>query len=99
MKKPRKVKLFGYKIKVKWRRCPEEAEAPYNGRHLSHKRLIWVDKSCKGLGESLQHEVVHHISGQLGLKLGEEQVQALGTGLTEFIRLNPKVVRFIQESE
>jgi len=101
MKKPRKIKLFGYEIRVRWWATPPDdlSDATFCGRHSSQQRLIWVDESGKGVGECLQHELFHHMSGQLGLKLTEEQIQALGTAQTEFMRLNPEVVKFIQKSK
>lgn len=99
MKKPRKIKLFGYELSVKWDGAVPESDPKYMGRSYSHWHEIWCDKTAKGRGQTLLHETLHHISNRLELGFEEKSIEPLATALAEFIRLNPKVVRFIQESE
>ena len=99
MKKPNKIKLFGYGIRVKWDGAVPESDPRYMGRNYSYYHEIWCDEATAGQGQNLLHEILHHISNRLEIKLEDEHIEPLATALTEFIRLNPKVIRFIQESK
>ena len=99
MKKPHRIKLFGYEIKISWSEPPAQANAVYQGRNYSWLHEIWCDGGCRGKGQNLLHELLHHISNSLEMGLEDKQIEPLSTALTEFIRLNPKTVQFIQKSK
>lgn len=95
MKVPKKFVLFGFGFGIRWGKSDPEADSSSAGRCVSSSGYIWVDENNSTKSEVLLHEVIHLINNRLHLDLKEKQVCSLGTALTEFIRLNPKVITYI----
>jgi hypothetical protein len=109
--RPERVKLAGIVLDVAYinGETPEYAElrkeaTKITGRiHLDRQRMAIDEATGPDIQkETVIHEVCHGILQLAGHDPDDERealVQALGTGLLQFIRDNPHVIRWLEEAE
>lgn len=49
--------------------------------------------------ETLLHELIHAVGGEMGLNISERTVRGLAIGLFQVLRDNPKLIRMIKVRE
>jgi len=100
--KPEKLKLGAHEWKILWEEPPEELLEEYDvdkasGLYHDPYGVIYVSPECSLQRQkvTLLHEAIHAIALCHGLSLKEIEVEALGNALYDFIRQNPKIIKWV----
>ena len=57
------------------------------------------DLAQQQLTETLLHEIIHAVDGEMNTKMKESQVRYLAIGLFQVLRDNPRLIRMIKTGE
>ena len=93
---PKIIDIIGHDIEVFVDDLVLDGEFNQNmGLAYFNQEKIQIAKNCHGveisednIGETFLHEIIHLVSGKMGIKLSERQVTGLGTGLYQVLKTN-----------
>lgn len=90
---PKSVKIGPHTIKIVY----EKTKKDYIGIYIADDNLIALRKKMplSKLKETLLHEIMHSFDENYLMKLGEERVNNLALYIYQFIKENPKIVRWL----
>jgi len=103
MKLPATIYLGHRKLKVKEISSKIADKDGVYGDFDSAKDIIRIDKTLKSPKKlnTLIHEIVHaildHFNAELKLKDEEKVCEVLGSGLTDLLFQNPKLIKYIND--
>lgn len=91
------VDVLGKKFSVVWKRPARDAV----GQCKTDLCKIFVDPDigADSQRDTLLHEVVHAIDHDMDTGMRERQVKLLATGLFQFLRANPEIIRWMCERD
>jgi hypothetical protein len=89
--------IFGKRYRVEWK----PASGKDSGECFNDKCLILVNPEIhpEQQRDTLLHEVCHAIDIEMDTGMRERQIRLLATGLLQFMRSNPEVIRWLCETD
>lgn len=89
MKIPNSLRIDGESWVIK--KVKNSLGSGYEARTYMHEHEIILNTEAKSIDSTLLHEIIHVIDVNRALKLSEEQVQSLSTGIYAVIVDNKSV--------
>lgn len=95
MNGPTQIRVVGKTYTIEYVERVDDKDSSGESARDTQSIKVKKDQHQESARETLLHEVIHAVEGQLGLDLKEKQVHGLGVGLFQVLCENPEFVRFI----
>ena len=86
------IRIIGKDYSIQWTKDEHEY-----GKMVQHNCEIFLSsaQSIQQLRDTLLHEVLHAVEGEMDLKLPETAIRRLATGALQVLRDNPHIVKLL----
>lgn len=105
MKRPESIRILGKKVTVKYvpagdilLKDSQEDPHPGVGRSDSTKQLIAVEdgQPLESEQDAVLHETMHMLEDWMGIKISEDAVTKMATGLLAVLKDNPRLASYLK---